>query len=115
MSDPSRFEVASAGELREKYGLRAENRPKIVLNPTNVPEPLRLLIRLAEKFGISDDLIRADFIRKTPQGELEELSRTVREFDDLLDEWLTGPAAAGPTYSPEYLAFTCMRMAADGC
>ena len=109
------YEILPAGEMRRKYGLTAENRPLIKLDPANVPESLRHLIPLAERFGISDDLIRADYVRKAPGTDIEELRRIVQEHDDLFDEWLAGPAAVGPEFSAEYLAFTCMRMAADGC
>jgi len=115
MTDDSRFEVFPAGEMWAKYGLTAENRPTITLDAVNVPEPLRHLIPLAERFGISDDLMREDFVEKTPAADLDELRRIVQQHDDLFDEWLAGPAANGPTYSVEYIAFTCMRMAADGC
>jgi hypothetical protein len=115
MNDEPFFEVLPAGEMRRKYGLTAENRPIIKLDPANVPEPLRHLIPLAERFGISDDLVRADFMQKTPAVDLAELRSVAQEHDDFLDEWLAGPAAHGPTFSAEYLAFCCMRMAADGC
>jgi hypothetical protein len=85
------------------------------VDPGGVPEPLRHLIPLAERYGISDDLIRADFVAKTPPSDLTELRRIVQEHTAPLDNWLAGPAADGPTFSAEYIAFTCMRMAADGC
>jgi hypothetical protein len=107
------WEVLPAGEMRRKYGLYAENRPLIKLNPKRVPEPLRVLIPLAEKFGISDDLIREDFFDKTPKSELMTLKRTLAEYDDLLDEWLAGPEADGPKFSKEYIAFSAMRMGVD--
>ena len=108
-----RFEVLPAGEMRRKYGLYAENRPLIKLDPRRVPEPLQKLIPLAEKFGISDDLIREDFFAKTPKRELTQLKRTLEEHDDLLDEWLAGPEADGPEFSNEYVAFSAMRMGVD--
>jgi hypothetical protein len=115
MLDDSDFEVLPAGEMRKKYGLTADSRPTVRLDPAKVPESLRPLIPLAELYGISDDLIRADFVAKAPPGDLAELRRIVQEHDALLDDWLAGPAADGPTFSAEYIAFTCMRMAADGC
>ena len=107
------WEVLPAGEMRRKYGLYAENRPVIKLDPNRVPEQLRKLIPLAEKFGISDDLIREDFFAKTPNGELRKLKRTLAQYDDLLDEWLAGPEADGPVFSDEYIAFSAMRMGVD--
>jgi len=37
------------------------------------------------------------------------------ERKDVLMEWLAGPAADAPTYSDEYIAFSAMLRAADGC
>ena len=115
MSEEDGFEVLAAGHMQKKYGLYAENRPTILLNAGNVPEPLRHLIPLAEQFGMSDDLIRADVVRKTPQEEIERMRKTVLDHDDAFDEWLAGPEADGPEFTTEYIAFACLQMAADGC
>ena len=73
------------------------------------------LIPLAELFGIGDDLIREDVVARTPASELAAMSRAVLALDDAFDAWLAGPEANGPEFSDEYLAFTNLRMAADGC
>jgi hypothetical protein len=110
------FVVMPAGEMRAKYGLTAENRPTIKLNPSAVPSILRPLIPLAEYFGVSDDLIREDIVDKTPKAELAAMRAVVEAHDDSFDEWLAGPEAYSPDPpSPEYIAFTCLRMAALGC
>jgi hypothetical protein len=110
-----RFEIMPAGEMRAKYGLTAENRPVIRLDPAKVPERLRTLIPLAERFGVSDDLIRADIVAKTPAAELRAMRAAVEAHDDAFDDWLAGPEADGPEFSAEYIAVSCLRMAADGC
>jgi hypothetical protein len=68
--DEPHFEVLPAGEMRRRYGLTAENRPTIRLDPVAVPPALRRLVPLAEQFGVGDDLIRADIVAKTPAVEL---------------------------------------------
>jgi hypothetical protein len=108
------FEVLPAGALRKKYGLTAENRPVIRLDETRVPQALRPLVALAEQFGVSDDLIREDVVARTSALELEAMRREVEAHGDILDDWLAGPEAGGPGYSDEYIAFSCLRMAADG-
>jgi hypothetical protein len=85
------------------------------LNPDNVPPGLRHLIPLAERWGIDDDLMRARAVQQASSGEREELRRTVAQHDDLLDLWLAGPESYSTSPSPEYLAFTHMRMASDEC
>ncbi len=107
------FELLSVEEMRRKYGLVSEHRPTIRLDAEKVPAPLRHLIPLAELWGVPDDLIRDDMVRKAPRAAIEELQRVVARHDDLLDEWLAGPEAEGPAYSAEYTAFSAMRMAAD--
>src|SRR5712691_8453534 len=96
MADHPRFEVMSAGEMRRKYGLTAENRPTIVLNATKVPVMLRHLIPLAEQFGISDDLIRADVVAKTPESDVVAMRAIVATHNGAFDEWLAGPEVDGP-------------------
>ena len=108
-----RYELLSVDEMRRKYGLVAENRPLIKLNPEKVPEKLRILIPYAEFWGVADDLIRDDMVRKAPKEAIYELRRIIRHHDGALDDWLAGPEADSPKPSDEYLAFTAMRMAAD--
>jgi hypothetical protein len=111
--DPT-FEVLPAGEMRRKYGLTSENRPTIRLDPARIPAELWHLIPSAEQFGVSDDLIREDIIAKTPPEELATLRAAIAPHDAALDRWLAGPEADGPKFSAEYIAFACLRMAADG-
>jgi hypothetical protein len=115
MGDDADFAVQPAGKMRATYGLTADNRRLIQLDPREVPSKLRHLVPLAEHFGIPDDLIRQDLLAKTPAEEVEEMRRVVAAHDEAFDEWLGGPEAAGPNYSAEYIAFTCLRMAADEC
>ncbi len=107
------YEIGLDSELRNRHGLFAENRPVVHLDPKNVPEPLHAIIRYAELWGITDDLIREDVVRRAPKQAIDELRRVIEAYDDQLDEWLAGPEASDPTPSKEYLAFSAMRMAAD--
>jgi hypothetical protein len=61
--------IASAATLQRKYGLYAENRPVIRLDPQEIPSNLRPLMSLAEKWGIGDDIIRNDYIDKASDAE----------------------------------------------
>lgn len=113
VDESGKFEVLSTGEMRAKYGLTAENRPTIVLDPRKVPESLRILIPLAERFGIGDDLIREDYVQKCPKSDLVDMKKAVEDHQDQLEAWLTGPESKAPTLSREYVAFTCLLMSAD--
>ncbi|MHC5538169.1 hypothetical protein ACYOEI_08065 [Singulisphaera rosea] len=107
------FKLFPAGMLRAMLGLTAENRPTIVLDPAKVPPSLRHLIPPAERFGVSDDLIRLDIVEKTSAEDLDALKHAVSAHDDAFDEWLAGPEADSSPPPEEYLAFTCLRMVAD--
>ena len=112
---PPTFVVMSIEEMRQKYYLPDE-RPVIEpLCPDNVPEGLRCLIPLAERWGINDDILRMDERERAAPAEIAYLKSVIDHFDDQLDDWLAGPEADSPHPTREYLAFATMRMAADGC
>ena len=113
--DDQPFVLLSVAEMRKKYYWPDEKPPRVSLSPENVPEGLRCLMLLAERWGISDDTLRLDARRKASVDEIEYLKAAVRRFDDELDDWLAGPEASSPNPTSEYLAFSNMRMAADGC
>ena len=110
-SQPSR--LLSRHELREKYGGIPRTRPAPEIIPDDVPEVLRLLIPLAEKWGIvEDDWVPQDVVRKVPREELEHIVESIYPHEvesEHLDEWLAGPEAEGPEYTEAYLAFTELR------
>ena len=113
MADDPHFDVTSGKELREKYGLTAENRPTIRLNASLVPVHFRQWIPLAERWGIGDDLIRDDCVHKATSDELRQLLAFGDAYDAVLTDWLAGPDADSPPFSEEYIAFTCLGMAWD--
>lgn len=113
MPRKAHFEVASGKELRQKYGLTAENRPTIRLRPSRVPKKFRRWIPLAERWGIGDDLIREDSIQKATAQELSELLSFGDVYNSVLAEWLAGPDADSPRPTQEYIAFSCLGMAWD--
>ncbi len=108
---PRLNEIAPANVLKEKYGLTAENRPTIFLDPREVPEHLRDLIPMAEKWGIGDDIIRSDVEDKASQAEKEELSRRVQDHTVQIDAWLN--SFHGSDMTDAAAAFMYMTLAMD--
>lgn len=114
-------ETIPASELQKKYDLYAENRPIIKLNPQTVPERLRDLIPLAEKWGIEDDTIRSDFEHKAGLPEKEEFMRLMRGRTADIKVWLDSfdeklkspPPAAAETFRYMTLALTEMNLWPD--
>jgi hypothetical protein len=107
------FEILPVGAARKKYGLFAENRTVLSLNPKKMPKSVRHLIPLAQRWGESDDIIREDIVEKSSKQERKALKQVVAENQKALEEWLAGPEAAGPKFTKEYIAFSAMVMAAD--
>ena len=81
-------EILPSEVMKEKYGLYAENRPKISIEQTRVPERLRDLIPMAEKWGIGDDIIRNDFEQKTTEAERSEFQNALRGRTADVTAWL---------------------------
>src|SRR5688572_15277885 len=76
--EPESGEVLPAGEMQERYGLTAENRPVIKLDPNKVPADLRDLIPHAGKWGIGDDILRGDFQNKATEAEKQALQAALK-------------------------------------
>ena len=101
--------IAPASQLQKQFGLYAENRPDIRLDPALVPGDLRSLIPLAQKWGIGDDIIRNDLIDKASDAEKRELHDALFPLDDRISEWLSSIPAGD--LSPESAAFMYMQEA----
>jgi hypothetical protein len=107
----SRRNIASASDIQKHFGLYAENRPILRLDPVQVPTDLRHLVPLAEKWGIGDDIIRNDLIDKSGTAEKRELHDSLYAPFERITEWLT--SFAGRPLSPEAEAFMYMQTALD--
>ena len=104
--------ILPARELQRQYGLYAENRPTIRLDPQKVPAQLHDLIPLAETWGIGDDIIRFDFEQRASQAAKREL---VEKLDGRVDEvqaWLLSQTP-GAELSEEEAAFMYLLSAWD--
>jgi hypothetical protein len=106
-------EIGTHKELQEKYNLYAENRPNIKLDSNNVPENLRDLIPYAEKWGISDDIIRSDFQKKASKEEKLEFKKKISGRVDQINEWLDTSFPTGKEMSDEGAAFMYMLSSAE--
>ena len=107
----SRRDIAPAADLQKHFGLYAENRPIVKLDPAHVPAHLRHIVPLAEKWGIGDDIIRNDVINKSSSVERRELHDALYEPFEDITEWLN--SFAGRSLSPEAEAFMYMQSALD--
>jgi len=99
-------------ELQRRYGSFFQ-RLTSPLDADGVPEVLRALLPYAELWGIGDDVARDELVRIAPSEARQDLLAILDDYDDDFDAWLAGPEADAASFSPEYLAFSNMRMAAD--
>jgi hypothetical protein len=81
-------EILPANEMQKKYGLYAENRPDIKIYPMHVPENLRDLIPMAEKWGVGDDIIRSDIEEKASDTEKEAFRAKLKDRTKQVNYWL---------------------------
>jgi hypothetical protein len=107
----SRRGITSSSAIQKHFGLYAENRPILHLDPVHVPAELRHLVPLAEKWGIGDDIIRNDVINKSGAAEKRELHDSLYAPFERITEWLT--SFAGRPLSTESEAFLYMQTTLD--
>lgn len=83
------------------------------LDPARIPAALREYAPFAAVWGIADDCDRESLVVAAPEKAKEDLLAIIEQIDHELDLWLAGPEANSSRPSPEYVAFSAMRMAAD--
>lgn len=105
--------ILPAHELKRRYGLYAEARTPITLDPSRVPPHLRDLVPLAETWGIGDDIIRADFEDKASEAAKRELVGSLAGRVAEIQEWLDRQPAGAAEVSEEAAAFMCLLSAWD--
>jgi hypothetical protein len=79
-----------------------------------MPDSVRVLLPLAEVWGIGDDVERSMIVEAASPNELRAMVAAVDSVpDNDLYGWLTGPDSRSANPSREYVAITCLTMAAD--
>lgn len=79
-----------------------------------MPDSVRVRLPLAEVWGIGDDIERSMTVEAASPNELRAMIAAVDSVPDSdLYDWLAGPESRAADPSPEYVAITCLTMAAD--
>lgn len=81
-------EILPATVMKQKYGLVAENRPRIEIDPSRVPAHLQDLIPMAEEWGVGDDIIRGDIEQKASEEKKNEFRNTLHGRTAQVTSWL---------------------------
>jgi hypothetical protein len=69
---------------------------------------------LAEVWGLGDDIERSLMVERASTDQLQAMVAAVNAVpEDDLYGWLSGPESHSPAPSAEYVAITCLTMAAD--
>ena len=105
--------IWSFSELRAHVGLPLEGAITPDRLSEGTPPDLLGIVHYAAAWGISDDGYRSDLLSAVGTAARKNLQWVVRQYDDPLDGWLAGPDSTGARFSEAYVAFSCMRMAAD--
>lgn len=114
MKDFGDYKVGRASDILEwltQHGIDVHHVPTILED--DVPYALRVLIPLAQKWGITDDTVRVNVVEAASDLERRELVNSVLPLNGLFDDWLAGPEVHSDNYSGAYVAFTCLRMSAE--
>ena len=89
------------------------NQRQFSLRGSNLPPELRHLLFLAQRWGIYDDVLQSELLRRASNTSLQDLIDNIDPVYSKLDEWLAGPEADQSPMSDEYIAFTKLRIAVD--
>ena len=81
-------EILPADEMKNKYNLTIENYQPPDLDPNQVPDDLRDLLPIAQKWGIGDDIIRDDMRQKSSKVEKRELIHQLEGKTKRIIDWL---------------------------
>lgn len=82
------------------------------LDPEAVPESLRGLVPLAERWGIGDDVDRARALERATDAEKEQLREAVDEHGAEITRWLDS-FGQGTVMPDEAAAFMYMQLAVE--
>jgi hypothetical protein len=74
--------------LRDHYGMNAANRPLIKVEVDEVPESLRDLVPLVERWAIPCDVTRADYFDHQPEQDVANFWYSVLPRVASIDEWI---------------------------
>jgi hypothetical protein len=85
---------------------------RVRLDRNNVPDDLRDLVPLAEKWGIGDDVERSEFQAAASAEEKAQLSAALKGRNQRITQWLDS-FADGAAMSDEAAAFMYMQLALD--
>lgn len=88
-----------------------EDRLKEIM--AGAPPELLPIAHYAAIWGIVDDGYRLDFISNTNKDARKNLNYVIDKYYEYFNPWLAGSEAESPSFSEAYLAFSCLRMAAD--
>ena len=81
-------EILGADQMKYNYGLTISKYKPDHLNPEKVPEQFRDLIPLAQKWGIGDDVIRADLHNTASDEDKESLKESLNGRTNAINQWL---------------------------
>ncbi|MBW3613910.1 MAG: hypothetical protein KY439_01185 [Actinobacteria bacterium] len=84
------------------------------MSETHVPPALIHLLPLAETWGVGDDVEREALVRRASINDLRQMVEAVDQAEEIgLFDWLSGDESYADPPSAEYVAITCLTMAAD--
>jgi hypothetical protein len=81
-------DVYPAHVLRDEYGMNAANRPIIHVDAAEVPESLRDLIPLVERWAIPCDVTRGDYFAHQPEEDVARFWHDVLPRAAAINAWL---------------------------
>lgn len=88
---------------------------RVKFDHADVPANLREFVHYAEIWGENCHDRRSELVQATPRWLRKHVPEVVfvPDVQDRFDDWLAGPEVDREPLTAAYLAFTCLRIAAD--
>ena len=91
MSDETHaFDIRTNAEW-QRLGWTAENRPKVMVDHSLVPQHFLHLIPYVERWGINCDVMRGDYFEKQPRTDIGQFYHAVLPHWEALNAWVDAP------------------------
>lgn len=103
--------LACGGSSAEDPQTSGEVDSRYEIDAMDVPDALRSLIPLAARWGLGDDLERAEYVGQATTADRDALRTAIRPHQERITAWLDS-FGAGPV-SDEAAAFMYMQLAIE--
>jgi len=97
----------------EELDQMISNQKRMTLTTSAVPSELHSLLFYAQRWGIYDETLQFELLRRASDEELDNLIKSIKPNYLKISDWLASPTVDDEYLPNEYIAFTNLLTAVD--